>query len=398
MAQSRKPHNRGTRRKPNYCGPVSYKGHRRFVSGCKSVEEFNEKADVVLERLREEVDGPGGRSMPTVAEFAGATFHENGRVSMVWPDGQLSRKADGRTPKSVQRMREGLKPFLREFRDRRLDSFSRDEALTWVLPVGPHVQQSVRQFFNHAKDRELIADNKFARLGVSKKKRRVDRPDFEIVSDEKYELLQQCARRCREDDYALVIEGIVICEGETAMRPSEIFGLHEEDVDLRQGEIYVRYQYDSLTRKRVPTKDQDTRWVAISPKLRAHLEIMPRHSPPILFPAVRGGYYSLANFSPHWKAVRVAAGMPGMEFYELKHRALQWMIDPVEEGGLGLDHQTAALMAGHDDGGWLLATVYTKLSERNARQRALEAMRAYELRHRQRERDQHPHLYVVRQA
>ena len=67
-------------------------------------------------------------------------------------------------------LREGLKPFVREFRDRLLDSFSRDEALTWVLPQGAHVQQSVRQFFNHAKDRELIPDNKFERFGVSKKK------------------------------------------------------------------------------------------------------------------------------------------------------------------------------------------------------------------------------------
>ncbi len=39
------------------------------------------------------------------------------------------------------------------------------------------------------------------------------------------------------------------------MRPCEIFGLHEEDVHLESGEIQVRYQWDSLQRKRVPTKD-----------------------------------------------------------------------------------------------------------------------------------------------
>ena len=120
---------------------------------------------------------------------------------------------------------------------------------------------------------------------------------------------------------------------------------------------------------------------------------MPRHSPPILFPAVRGGYYSRSNFSPHWKAIRVSAGMPDLEFYALKHRALQWFIDPIEEGGIGLDHQTAALMAGHDDGGWLLATVYTKLSEHKARQRALHAMRAYAER-----KSTVPRLHVVGRA
>jgi hypothetical protein len=73
--------------------------------------------------------------------------------------------------------------------------------------------------------------------------------------------------------------------------------------------------------------------------------------------------------------------MPDLEFYELKHRALQWMVDPVEDGGLGLDPQTAAAMVGHDDGGWLISTTYTKLAERRARERATRAMRAYRQRH-----------------
>jgi integrase len=388
-----KAHNRGSRRKPDFCGYVYYKAHRKWVGGCRSIAEFDEAVERAREHLRRELDGPGPVVVPTVAEFAGATFQENGRITMIWPDGQPSSKPDGRTPKTVQVMREGLRPFLREFADRLMDTFSRDEALTWVLPQGAHVQSSVRQFFNHAKDRELIPVNKFERLGVSKKKRRVDSPDFEIISNEKYELLLECARRSRSDDYALVLEGITICQGDTAMRPCEIFGLHEEDVHLDSGEIQVRYQWDSLQRKRVPTKDQDTRWVAISPKLEAHLAIMPRHSPPILFPAVRGGYYSLSNFFSHWKAIRVSAGMLDLEFYALKHRALQWFIDPIEEGGLGLDHQTAALMAGHDDGGWLLATVYTKLAEHKARERALRAMREYGER-----KSTVPRLHVVGRA
>lgn len=59
-----------------------------------------------------------------------------------------------------------------------------------------------------------------------------------------------------------------------------------------------------------------------------------------------------------------AAVGTGQEFYELKHRAIQWMVDPVEDGGLGLDPATVAEMVGHDDGGYLIATVYTKLGRR----------------------------------
>jgi hypothetical protein len=42
-------------------------------------------------------------------------------------------------------------------------------------------------------------------------------------------------------------------------------------------------------------------------------------------------------------------------------RAIQWMVDPVSDGGLGLDPATVAEMVGHDHGGYLIATVYTKL-------------------------------------
>jgi hypothetical protein len=86
-----------------------------------------------------------------------------------------------------------------------------------------------------------------------------------------------------------------------------------------------------------------------------------------------------------------AAGMPGQEFYDLKHRAIQWMVDPVDEGGLGLDPATAAEMVGHDDGGYLIATVYTKLGQRRAIARAQRAMDAYQ----QRQADNAPRLRVV---
>jgi integrase len=315
--------------------------------------------------------------------FAGAVTHESGRITMTWPDGQRAQKDTGRKEKTIARMREGLKPFLREFWDRPLDSFSRDEALTWALAQGSHVRQSVRQFFNHALDRGLIPCNHFARTGASKKRRRVDRHDFEIIGDDLYARLRTCARASRVDGYGPVLEGIILAEGETAMRPSEIFALHRDEVDFTENGIDIAWQIDSTTGKRVPPKDGDARWTVMSPAFREHVERMPVYSAKILFPAVRGGYYTLANFYPHWHAVRAAAGIPGFEFYELKHRALQWMVDPVEEGGLGLDHQTAARMAGHDDGGWLIFNVYTKLSERRARERAQRAVRVYQHRAKQ---------------
>lgn len=54
------------------------------------------------------------------------------------------------------------------------------------------------------------------------------------------------------------------------------------------------------------------------------------------------------------------------------------MIDPVDDGGIGLDFQTVATMVGHDDGGYLIATVYTKLTQRRAQARARRALDAYQ--------------------
>ncbi|MFZ1155894.1 MAG: hypothetical protein WAN93_13435 [Solirubrobacteraceae bacterium] len=79
-------------------------------------------------------------------------------------------------------------------------------------------------------------------------------------------------------------------------------------------------------------------------------------------PGPQGDYMWRSTWSSWWKAICAAAGMAGQEFYDLKHRAIQWMVDPIQEGGLGLGYATAAEIVGHDNNGCLIATVYTKLN------------------------------------
>jgi len=399
------PLNRGSRHKPKWCGYVKYRGSKKWVGTHDSLEEFQAAKVRCRQELRDEVDNPSGqRVVPTVLEFAGATFHENGRVTMTWPDGQAAQKETGRRDSSVRRLRDGLRPFLREFHDRPIDSFSRDEAVTWTRPKGANIQQAVRQFFNHALDRDLIERNQFTRLGASKRKRRVDRPDFQIITDEQYERLRRGARESRADDYALVLEGATLAVGETAMRPAEVFGLHWPEVHMDKRMIHVLRALDLDTGKITWPKDDDGRWVVMSPALHAHFEQMPHMGKAIhpefgeiVFPSVRGGYMRRSIWSSQWNAIRVAAGMPGQDFYELKHRAIQWMVDPIEDGGLGLDPATAAEMVGHDDGGYLIATVYTKLGQRRAIARTQKAMDAYQQRC-DAAAAEPPHLQIVSDA
>jgi integrase len=158
-----------------------------------------------------------------------------------------------------------------------------------------------------------------------------------MLSDEQYNRLLTCARESRADDYGLVIEGATLAIGEAAMRPGEVFGLHRPDIHWKQNMIHVRWQADLDRGKVTWPKDDDGRWVPMSPRLRA-------------------------------------------QFYELKHRAIQWMVDPIEDGGLGLDPAMVAEIVGHDDGGYLIATVYTKLGRGRALARAQRAMEDYEQR------------------
>jgi integrase len=371
------PHNRGTRRNPRYVGVVFYKGHTRWVGTHRSVAAYRQAAFERLTELREEVDRSERRRVPTVMEFASAVIHANGRIAMTWPEGQRAYKETGRRPCTVRRMREGLKPFVRDFGDRQLDSFTRQEALTWTLPRGRHVQQSVRQFFNHAIDHELITRNVFARLGAIKRIRRIDRPDFQIISDEQYQRLQRCARASRADRYGLILQGAILTIGEAALRPGEIFALQHSDVDFAAGLLHVRRQLDLDTGVIQWPKDDAPREIVMSPALHRHLEIMPRLSEEILFPTPRGGYMRRSSWSAHWHSIRASGLMPDLEFYELRHRALQWMIDPPDDGGLGLDIQTTARMAGHSDGGYLVCSTYTKLAQDHAHTRAQSAMEAY---------------------
>jgi integrase len=372
------PHNRGTRRKPRYVGLVSYKGHTKWVGTHSTMAAYRTAEQQRLAELREEVDSVARQQAPTVLDFAGAVIHENGQIQIIWPDGERARKATGRRESTVRHMRDGLRPFIREFHDRPLDSFLRDEAVTWIRPKNANVQSAVRQFFNHAVDRDLIPRNQFTRLGASKRKRRVDRPDFQIINDEQYERLRRCARASRTDDYGLILEGAILAIGEAAMRPGEIFALQHSDIDFAAGLVHVRRQLDLASGVIEWPKDDEPRDITISPALHAHLQRMPKISEEILFPTPRGSYMRRSTWSAHWHSVRASAQMPGLEFYELRHRAIQWMIDPPHDGGLGLDIQTAAHITGHHDGGFLICNTYTKLAKHRALARTRSAMDTYQ--------------------
>jgi integrase len=114
----------------------------------------------------------------------------------------------------------------------------------------------------------LIARNVFARLGVVKRIRRIDRPGFQILTDEQYQRLQRCARASRTDSYGLILQGVILAIGEAALRPGEIFALTHSDIDLVAGVLRVRRQIDLDTGVIQWPKDDAERTIVMSPALQ----------------------------------------------------------------------------------------------------------------------------------
>jgi len=123
-----------------------------------------------------------------------------------------------------------------------------------------------------------------------------------VISDEQYERLCRCARASRTDNYGLIIEGAILAIGETALRPGEIFALNHNDIDHTAGVIRVRRQLDLASGIAGWPKDDQPRDITMTPKLRSHLQGMPRLSETILFPTPHGRYM---------RRSRSRAGRPG---------------------------------------------------------------------------------------
>jgi hypothetical protein len=360
-------------------GGVEYRGVQRWVGTFPTAADWRRVARKVEADLIREVES--GRvetaRVPTVGEYAGVTVDSTTDqviprqgVTKIWP---WTHQRNVRKESTFRRGAEGLRPFIRLYEDRPLDSFTRVEARAYFDSCSQGTRESVRRFFGDAIDDDLIPGrNPFAGLGYAKHKRK-DRNDFEIITDEQFEAFRDAALRYRDDGYGLIARAIITLEGTTGCRPGEIFGTEHRHLFMAQGYIDLQQQIDdrgAIT----AVKNELRRPVPIAPALHDALLAMPRISDRWAFPAPRGGHLVLSNWASHWTAIRALAGRPDFEFYEMKHYALNKLVTPKASGGLGIDLPTAAVIAGHTDGGITLAKYYLNLDQQEAVARVRQAM------------------------
>ena len=107
-----------------------------------------------------------------------------------------------------------------------------------------------------------------------------------------------------------MLEGAVLTIGDEALRPGEIFALHRPELHFDKGLIHVKRQIDLDTGEITWPKDDDGRWVPMSPAWQEHMERMPRMGKvinedmgEIVFPGPQGGYMWRSTWSSWWKAI-----------------------------------------------------------------------------------------------
>lgn len=382
----RKPQQKKVKRSPEfpqgiaYYGAVRHRGKQLWVPGTYGkVSEWQDAAREKMAEADQQADAPA----PTVSSFTNWVVADDGKVvpldedAKTWP---RTHERGGLKASSVRRYEEALRPFVRAFGDRPLTEVTALEAREWADDQGAHAVDACRRLFaDAARDEVVSGRNPFEGL-TNKKVPRVRQPDYEMISDEEYENILGACLTAEEDDYGYVVRAMAILMGTMGMRPGEMYALEWQHLDFDNELIAVRQSVDDRGVVQT-TKNSLRRMIPMTAGMADALKTVPKLSDRFVFPAPRGGVFTNANFSSHWKAIKAGAGITrDVRWYDLKHRALTRMVTPKPDGA-GVDVQTAAVIAGHQDGGITLATHYLRMDERLAVARVAEAFKDTTSRH-----------------
>ena len=221
----------------------------------------------------------------------------------------------------------------------------------------PHALSSIRAMFNDALNDGLISVNPFAKLGLAQSRGRKDitPPSAEEVSD-----LATRAAEIHEDGGAFASQ--ILFAAYTGVRPGELWELRWGDLDLRNLEARVSRRVWNGT---VDTpKNGKARTITVPPPARDALIAAPRRADTdLLFTTKRGKPFTKGSHVYYWNPVRAAAGLQGMDFYDLRHFCATHLLE------LGLSPADVAVQLGHTDGGRLVMELYGHPSETRARER-----------------------------
>ena len=266
---------------------------RPQVGGFATRDEAEKALRKVLDRL-----GPGGgRATITLAEFVDEYLEMHQAASV-----------------TIAKLRWLLGKATAELGAKRLADLSPRDVYAWrmTIPEGHRFEatQALRQVLNRAVAWGLLDFNP-AKLGVPNPPRRAK----EKRPFESWQQIEAVAARLGP-----VYGPMVTFAAATGLRPSELFGMEQRDVDFAAGVVYIRRAYANGRLKHTKTR-LSTRAAPLQAKALEALDRLPASDNPILFPNARGGRIDFRIFGrKHWRPAQLKAGIdPIRGLYDLRH-------------------------------------------------------------------------------
>ena len=181
----------------------------------------------------------------------------------------------------------------------------------------------LRAILNFAIDNEWMTSNPFQRMrGIISRAAEVER-DRVLSFDEEERLLSACV------DERAHVRPLLICALDTGMRRGEMFKMIWNDVSFETGEITI---------PQTNTKTEETRLVAMTPRLRSELERLWAMSPQDLSWRVFGITNSIKK---SWATACRNAGISDFRLHDCRHTATTRMI------ASGSPHTEVMKITGH---------------------------------------------------
>lgn len=210
---------------------------------------------------------------------------------------------------------------------------------------------ALRAMWQDMLNEEIVATNAWANLKIPQSR---GRADTDPPTAAQLAQLVTVARTTKPgphgEQYAAMIEFAAF----TGMPRGEICVLQWADVDFKSARVRVTKTL-SDDREILPPKNGKSRTIVLAPQAAAALNRLPRplDDSARIFSTPNGRRYSKSTWHYHWNPVRVGAGLPGLDFHELRHYCATYM-----RYVLGLTREQAAGQLGHTDGGWLIDKLY----------------------------------------